>query len=87
MTTTTFAITARNSDNQWNWDGSEFVKNGRGDSTTFPCNPEEWDAAKKVFADEFRPESKAGLHLVRSEFDEKTDELNDELVISIYANP
>ena len=78
MKTTTYHIAARNSDNQWNWNGSTFEKSGRGDSTTFECPASEWALALEVFRTEFDPISDAVLKLVKVTFDDETEEFEDE---------
>jgi len=85
MKTTTYTITARNSDNQWNWDGFEFLKNGRGDATTLQCDPIEWNAAKKSFHCQFRAESQAILKLEKSIYDDESEDFVDEVISHIKA--
>lgn len=76
-------ITARNSDNQWEWDGSAFIKTSGGD---FNANPEAWDEALASFRTEFNHASKAKLILEKITFGEDDEaEAEVEELISVSA--
>jgi hypothetical protein len=80
-----YHITAKNNDVQWNWNGFEFEKTGRGDSTTIECDTSDWHAALKIFHDQFSPESHAKLILEKVTFDDETEEFEFLEVKSVKA--
>jgi len=85
MKNVTHNITARNKDNQWNWNGFDFVQSGRGDSTTLECDPSEWEAAKAAFAYQFADTAAAVLTLEKVTFDEDTEEFEEESIETVTA--